>query len=164
MAKRSQLAVGQEWAYSNKRQHEYTAWGSHYKATIVAVEPYEKGYSGQVFQRPKGNGVLVEVEGYNGKVQKVLQLSQLWIPWAEYEVGNAEYQVQYKINEEKAKVAKAEKEKFQQEVYLPALREFVKVLEPYAPNKYISGWTRIEELPVEVLQAVTKAIQEKAVA
>jgi hypothetical protein len=164
MAKRSQLAVGQEWAYSNKRQHEYTAWGSHYKATIVAVEPYEQGFSGQKFQRPKGNGVLVEVEGYNGKVQKVLQLSQLWIPWAEYEVGNAEYQVQHKINQEKEKVAKAKREKFQQEVYLPALREFVKVLEPYAPNKYISGWTRIEELPVEVLQAVTKAIQEKAVA
>ena len=164
MAKRSQLAVGQEWAYSNKRQHEYTSWGSHYKATIVALEPYEKSYGGKIWQTAKGNGVLVEVEGYNGKVQKVLQLSQLWIPWAEDEVGNAEYQVQYKINEEKAKVAKAEKQKFQQEVYLPALREFVKVLEPYAPNKYISGWTRIEELPVEVLQAVTKAIQEKAVA
>jgi hypothetical protein len=164
MAKRSQLAVGQEWAYSNKRQHEYTAWGSHYKATIVAVEPHEQSYGGRISKTAKGNGILVEVQGYNGTVQKVLQLSQLWIPWAEYEVGNAEYQVQYKINQEKAKIAKAEREKFQKEVYQPALREFVKLIEPLAPNKYISGWTRIEELPVEVLEALTKAIQEKAVA
>jgi hypothetical protein len=163
MAKRSQIAVGQEWAYQRGRTHEYTAWGGHSKATIVAVEPYERGYS-QNYQVKKGNGVLIEVESANGKYQKVVQLSQLWKLWAEYEVGQAEYKVQYEINQAKAKVAKAEQEKFQKEIYQPALREFVKVLEPYAPNKYISGWTRIEELPVEVLQAVVKLAQEKAVA
>jgi len=163
MAKRSQLAVGQEWAYSNSRQHEYTTWGSHYKATIVAVEPYEKTYGGKFWQTAKGNGVLVEVRGYGGKVQKVLQLSQLWIPWAEYEVGLVEYKAQWEIAQAKAKVAQAEREKFQQEVYLPALKEFQKAIEQIS-GKYVGIYETVGQLPVEVLQAVTKAIQEKAVA
>jgi len=162
MAKRSQLAVGQEWAYSNKRQHEYTAWGNHYKATIVAVEPYEKGFS-RNYQTQKGNGVLVEVQGYGGKVQKVLQLSQLWIPWAEYEVGLVEYKAQWEILQAKAKVAQAEREKFQKEVYLPALREFQKAIEQIS-GKYVGTYETVGQLPIEVLQAVTQAIQEKAVA
>ena len=169
MAKRSQLAVGQEWAYHRERQHEHKFYGGYYKVVIESVEPYEQSsYSGRISKSASGLGVLVSVhEKWQGEprvYQKVVQLSQLWKPWAEYEVAQAEYEVQYRINEEKAKVAKAEREKFQKEIYQPALREFVKVLEPYAPNKYISGWTRIEELPVEVLQAVVKLAQEKAVA
>ena len=160
MAKRSQIEVGQEWAYQRSRQHEHTAWGGHEKVIIVAVEPYEKGYS-KNYQVKKGNGVLVKVgSGY----ERVVQLSQLWKPWAEYEVAQAEYEIQYKISEEKAKIAKAEREKFQQEVYKPALREFLKAIEPFSNGKYVSGWTRIEELPVEVLQAVAQLAKEKAVA
>jgi DNA integrity scanning protein DisA with diadenylate cyclase activity len=163
MAKRSQLAVGQEWAYSNKRQHEYTAWGSHYKATIVAVEPHEEWLTGKYALVKKGNGVLVEVQGYNGVVQKVLQLSQLWIPWAEYEVGLAEFKVQYEIAQAKAKVARAEREKFQKEVYAPALREFQKAIEQIS-GKYVGTYETVGQLPIEVLQKVTEAIKEKAVA
>jgi hypothetical protein len=164
MAKRSQLQVGQEWAYSNKRQHEYSAWThNHYKATIVAIEPYKKSYGGKIWKTAKGNGVLVEVQGYNGKFQKVLQLSQLWIPWAEYEVGQAEYHVQYKISEAKARVAQAEREKFKQEIYNPAYKEFIKVIEQFNGGKYVSGLTRIEELPVEVLQAITQLAKEREV-
>ena len=162
MAKRSQLAVGQEWAYSNKRHHEYTSWGNHYKATIVAVEPYEKGYS-KNYQTQKGNGVLVEVQGYSGPVQKVLQLSQLWIPWAEYEVGLAEYKAQWEIAQAKAKVARAEREKYQEEIYKPAFHEFIRAIEQISGAK-VWGGQELKELPIEVLQAVTKAIQEKAVA
>ena len=169
MAKRSQLAVGQEWAYSNKRQHEHKFYGGYYKVVIESLEPYKASrYGGNIRQTGEGLGVLVSVhEKWQGEprvTQKVVQLSQLWKPWAEYEVGQAEYKVQWEINQAKAKVAKAEREKFQQEVYEPALKEFVKAIAPYAPNKYISGWTRIEELPVEALQALTKVIQEKAVA
>jgi hypothetical protein len=169
MAKRSQLAVGQEWAYSNKRQHQHSAWGGHYKATIESVEPYKANrYGSNIRPSGEGLGVLVSVEekwrGEIRKTQKVIQLSQLWKPWAEYEVERAEYLGQYKINEEKAKIAKAEKEKFQQEVYRPALKEFFQAIKPFTGEKYVSGYTRIEELPIEVLQAVTKAIQEKAVA
>ena len=163
MAKRSQLAVGQEWAYNNKKYHEFSPWGNHYKATIVAVEPHEEWRRGHYALAQKGNGVLVEVEGYSGKFQKVLQLSQLWIPWAEYEVGNAEYQVQHKINQEKEKVARAKREKFQQEVYLPALKEFQEAIQEIS-GKYVSTYQTLGQLPIEVLQAVTKAIKEKAVA
>jgi len=160
MAKRSQIEVGQEWAYQRSRQHEHTAWGGHEKVIIVAVEPYEKGYS-KNYQVKKGNGVLVKVgSGY----ERVVQLSQLWKPWAEYEVAQAEFEVQYKISQEKAKIAKAEREKFNQEVYQPALKEFLKAIEPFSNGKYVSGWTRIEELPVEVLQAVAQLAKEKAVA
>jgi hypothetical protein len=162
MAKRSQLVVGQEWAYRGKRIHEHTPWNSHKKATIVAVEPYQRGYS-KNYQTEKGNGVLVTF----GKYDEVVQLSQLWKPWAEYEIGQAEYEAQHKINQEKQKIARAEREKFQQEVYRPALKEFFQAIKPYIKNPnqtYIDGSSRIQELPVEVLQAVTKAIQEKAVA
>ena len=169
MAKRSQLAVGQEWAYGRGRQHEHSAWGSHYKVVIESVEPFKASrYGGNIRQTGEGLGVLVSVhEKYQGETrvsQKVVQLSQLWKPWAEYEVEHAEYKVQYEINQAKAKVAKAEREKFQQEVYQPALKEFFKVIKPFAGEKYISGYTRIEELPIEVLQGIVKLAQEKAVA
>lgn len=153
MAKRSQIAVGQEWAYQRGRQHEYTAYGNHTKATIVAVEPWEKGYR-QNWQVKKGNGVLVKFDsGY----ERVVQLSQLWKPWAEYEVGQAEYAAEWKITEAKYAVIKAEREKFQQEVYQPALKEFLKAIKPFAGESYVSGWTRIEELPIEVLKAITES-------
>ena len=169
MAKRSQLVVGEAWAYKRGRQHEHSAYSNYEKVIIESVEPYKASrYGGNIRQTGEGLGVLVSIHSkYQGKptIQKaVVQLSQLWKPWAEYEVAQAEFEVQYQINQVKAKIAKAEREKFQKEVYQPALKEFVKLIEPLAPNKYISGWTRIEELPVEVLQALTKAIQEKAVA
>lgn len=159
MAKRSQLAVGQEWAYQRGRNHEHTAWGGHEKAVIVAVEPYEKGYS-KNYQVQKGNGVLIKVgSGY----ERVVQLSQLWKPWAEYEVGQVEYKAKYEIAQKKAAIAKAEREKFQQEVFQPAYREFKKVIEAVT-GRYVSDYTRVEELPIEVIQAITEALKEKAVA
>jgi DNA integrity scanning protein DisA with diadenylate cyclase activity len=161
MAKRSQLAVGQEWAYNNKRQHEYTTWGnSHYKATIVALEPYERSYGGKIWQTTKGNGVLVEIENYLGVGRRVLQLSQLWKPWAEYEAGLVEYKAQHEIALAKAKVAKAERQKFLEEVHRPALKEFQKAVEQIS-GKYVGTYTTVEELPIEVLQAVAGLIKEK---
>lgn len=160
MAKRGQLAVGQEWAYQRSRQHEYTPWGRHEKAVIVSVEPYEAGYS-KNYQVKKGNGVLVKVgNGY----ERVVQLSQLWKPWAEYEVGQAEYQAQWKITQAKAEVIKAEKQKYKEEVFNPALKELVRAIKPFTGGSYIDGWTRIEELPIEAITAITEAIKEKAVA
>ena len=169
MAKRSQLEVGQEWAYHRERKHEHRFYGGYYKVVIESVEPHEQSsYSGSISKSGSGLGVLVSVhEHYQGEprvYRKVVQLSQLWNPWAEYEVAQAEFEVQYKISQEKAKIAKAEKEKFNQEVYQPALKEFLKAIEPFSGGKYVSGWTRIEELPVEVLQAVAQLAKEKAVA
>ena len=167
MAKRSQLAVGQEWAYQRSRSHQHSAWGSHYKVVIESVEPHEQNRFG-IHKRSSGLGVLVSVhEKYQGEprvFQKVVQLSQLWKPWAEYEVEHAEYKAQYQIAQEEAKVAKAKREKFQEEVYRPALKEFLKAIEPFSGGKYIGSWTKIEELPVEVLQAVAQLAKEKAVA
>jgi hypothetical protein len=169
MAKRSQLEVGQEWAYHRERKHGHIAYGGYYKVVIESVEPHEQNrYGGGVRKSNSGLGVLVSVhEKWQGEIrinQKVVQLSQLWKPWAEYEVAQAEYLVQYKISQEKAKVAKAEGEKYKQEVYNPAYKEFIKLIAELSGGKYVSGWTRIEELPIEVLQGVVKLAQEKAVA
>ena len=169
MAKRSQLEVGQEWAYHRERKHEHIAYGGYYKVVIESVEPHESStYGGSVRKVKSGLGVLVSVhEKWQGEIrvhQKVVQLSQLWKPWAEYQVAQAEYEVQYKISQEKSKVAQAEREKFKQEVYNPAFREFIKVIAELSGGKYVSGWTRLEELPIEVLQGVAKLAQEKAVA
>lgn len=168
MAKRSQLAVGQEWAYSNKRQHQHSAWGGHYKATIESVEPYKANrYGSNIRPSGEGLGVLVSVEerwqGEIRKTQKVIQLSQLWKPWAEYEIGQAEYKAQWEIAQAEAKVARAEREKYHEEVFKPAFHEFIRAIEQVSGVK-VWGGQELKELPVEVLQAVTKAIQEKAVA
>lgn len=170
MAKRSQIAVGQEWAYKKSRSH-YIGYSGYEKVTIEAIEPHEQSkYRGEIFQRSTGNGVKVkyEVQWYgeteSRSISKVVQLSQLFIPWAEYEVQRAEYEAAEKISQARARIAKAEREKFQQEVYQPALKEFFQTIKPFAGESYVSGWTRIEELPIEVIQAVTKAIKEKAVA
>ena len=168
MAKRSQIAVGQEWAYHRSRQHQHSPWGGYEKAVIVAVEPYEQSkYRGEIFKRATGNGVKVEIQTHwAGKPQtitKVVQLSQLWKPWAEYEVAQAEYVAEWKIAQAKAEVAKAERQKFQEEVYQPALKEFINAVEAISGRR-LSTYTEIKELPIEVIQAITEAIKEKAVA
>ena len=104
------------------------------------------------------------MSGYGAGYERVVQLSQLWKPWAEYEVAQAEYQAQWKITQAKAEVIKAEKEKFKQEVFNPALRELFQAIKPLAGGTYISGWTRFEELPIEVIQGITEALKEKAAA
>jgi hypothetical protein len=103
------------------------------------------------------------VSGYGAGYEQVVQLSQLWKPWAEYEVAQAEYKVQYEIAQKKAAIAKAERQEFQQKVYQPALKEFQKTIEAVT-GKYVGDWTRIEELPIEVIKAITEAVKEKAVA
>jgi hypothetical protein len=170
MAKRSQLVVGAEWAYGRSRTH-YIGGQYYEKVIIEAVEPHEQGkWNGRINKTSSGLGVLVKFGHRWGNqtettwTSKVVQLSQLFIPWAEYEVRRAEYEVQSKINKEKAAIAKAEREKYQEEVYQPALKQFIQTIKPFAGGTYVSGWTKIEELPVEVLVAVTEALKEKAVA
>lgn len=168
MAKRSQIAVGQEWAYGRSRSHYI---GQYYeKVTIEAVEPYEANrWGGGIRKTTSGLGVLVKIGHRWGSqtettyTSKVVQLSQLFIPWAEYEVQKAEYEAQRKIASEKAAIAKAEREKFQQEIYQPAYKEFIEAVEAIS-GKRLSGYTEVRELPIEVIKAITEAIKEKAVA
>ena len=169
MAKRSQIAVGQEWAYNRSRSHYIGNYG-YEKVVIEAIEPHEQGrWNGEIRKVGSGLGVLIKVGTRWGNqtettwTKKVVQLSQLFIPWAEYEVQRAEYEAQRKIANEKAAIAKAEKEKFQQEVYQPAYKEFIQAVEAISGQR-LSGYTEVRELPIEVIQAITEAIKEKAVA
>ena len=169
MAKRSQIAVGQEWAYKNTRSH-YIGYSGYQKVTIEAIEPHKQhSYRGEIFATTTGNGVKVkyEVQWYgeteSRSISKVVQLSQLFIPWAEYEVQRAEYEAAEKIRTAKAKVEKAKREKFQEEVYKPALKEFINAVEAISGQR-LATYTEVGELPIEVIQAVTEAIKEKAVA
>ncbi len=165
MAKRSEIAVGQEWAYGRTRSHQISGWYT--KVTIVAVEPAKQWRYGQIAKTGSGLGVHVQVhERFQGEprvIEKVVQLSQLFMPWAEYEVQKAEYTEARKVAEEKAKIAKAEREKFQEEVFRPAFKEFVQAVEAISGKK-IYGYETVEKLPIEVIKAVTEAIKEKAVA
>lgn len=167
MAKRSQIAVGQEWAYNRSRNHYIGNYG-YEKVIIEAVEPYEQSrYGGRINQTKSGLGVLVKRQSGWVKeghwYQEVIQLSQLFIPWAEYEVQRAEYEAQRKIANEKAAIEKAKREKFKEEVYQPAYKEFINAVEAIS-GKRLSGYTEVQELPIEVIQAITEAIKEKAVA
>lgn len=168
MAKRGQLVVGQEWAYNRSRSHYIGNYG-YEKVIIEAVEPHEQWRYGEISQVKKGLGVKVKVQvryGYEEQprwISKVVQLSQLWIPWAEYEVQYAEHKVQQEIAQKKAAIAKAEREEFQEKVYQPAYKEFIEAVEAIS-GKRLSGYTEVKELPIEVIQAITEAIKEKAVA
>lgn len=165
MAKRSELKVGQEWAYGRTRSHYI---GGYYeKVTIAAVEPAKQWRYGEIAKTGSGLGVHVQVhETFQGEPrirEKVVQLSQLFIPWAEYETQKAEYKVQQEIAQRKAAIAKAEREEFQQKVYQPAFKEFVQAVEAIS-GKRIYGYETVEKLPIEVIQAITEAVKEKAVA
>jgi hypothetical protein len=158
MAKRIELAIGQEWAFIRTRGAEIGDYGFH-KVVIASVEHYEKG-TYQSRKVSKGQGVLVKTDG---GYEKVVQLSQLFKPWAEFEVEKAEYEAQRKIWLAKAAIEKAEREKFDAEVYRPALQEFQSVINQYS-GKYVSEWDRVGQLPIEVLQAIVQAIKVDKVA
>jgi len=156
MAKRSQLEVGQEWAYQRSREHEYQVWGNRYeKVTIVAVEPYEKSYSGG-YKTSKGNGVLVKFES---RYEEVVQLSQLWKPWAEYLVGYSEYKAKWEISRAEEKVKEAKREKYRQEIYEPAMREFILAVEKISGQR-VESYYKVEQFPVEVFQSITEVIKQ----
>lgn len=163
MAKRSELKVGQEWAYGRQRSHYI---GEHYSKVIIEeVEPHKQYRYGEIQKTTKGLGVKVKLQvGWGTEWRsRVIQLSQLWIPWAEYEVQKKAYTAQREIDEKKAQVLRAKRQEFQEKEYRPALKEFQKVIEAIT-GKYVSDYTRIEELPIEVIKAITEAIKEKAVA
>lgn len=163
MAKRSQIEVGQEWAYQRSRDHYIGNYG-YQKAVIVAVEPYEQRTYGGIRKTSKGQGVLVELVGWNEqKFQKVVQLSQLWKLWGEFEVERAAYDAAKVISDAQNAIIKAEREKFNAEVYQPALREFQKIAQEVS-GKYVSGYDRIDQLPIEVLQAIINALKVDKVA
>lgn len=166
MAKRSQIAVGQEWAYSRSRSHYIGNYG-YEKVVIEAIEPHEQSsYSGRISKTEKGLGVLVKAKIGWSKTeyrQTVVQLSQLFIPWAEYEVQRAEWEAQREIAAKQYAIAKAEREEFQEKVYQPAYKEFINAVEAIS-GKRLSGYTEVKELPIEVLKAITELAKEKAVA
>jgi hypothetical protein len=154
MAKKSQIAVGQEWACGRRRgkRRRHYIGGYYNKVTIVWIALRGSGVQVQYHELDQGETRIIDT---------IVQLSQLFMPWAEYEVKRAEYVEAEKIREEKAKIAEAKREKFKEEVFNPALKEFFAVIKPFAGNKYVDGWTKIEELPVGVLVAVTEAMKEK---
>jgi hypothetical protein len=158
MAKRIELAVGQEWAFNRSRGASIGDYGFQ-KVVIASVGHYEKG-TYKSYKVEKGNGVLVKTEsGY----EKVVQLSQLFKQWSEFQVEKAEYEAQRKIWIAEAAIERAKREKFEAEVYRPALEEFRSVVKEYS-GEYVSEYDRVNQLPIEVLQAIVQAIKINKVA
>lgn len=165
MAKRSQIAVGQKWAFNRSRQVSVGDYG--FETVIIkSVEAYEKGYSG-VRKSNSGQGVLVSKNsrhyGEDNWIDSVVQLSQLFKLWSEYEVELEAYKIKKAGWDAQAAVAKAEREKYQKEIYQPAFREFQDVVSKVS-NKYIGSYSRVEELPVEILQLVIESYKAKEAA
>ena len=161
MAKRNQLEVGQQWAYSNKRNHNISRTYDFQMATIKSVQPYEKSYSGN---RPtdSGLGVLVEIttmyQGEEIKREKVIQLSNLFMMWSEFVPAMEAEKIRQKAEKEAREVREAEQRKFKSEVYEPAFFEFQNAIKA-TTGEHVSSYSRISELPVEVLQAITNAMK-----
>lgn len=164
MAKRNQLEVGQQWAYSNKRNHDISRTSDFGMATIKAVEPYEKSWNG-ARATERGNGVLVEInEMFCGKASTrtvIIQLSNLFMTWEEFVPAMEAEKIRQKAAWEAREVREAEQRKFNAEVYSPALQEFQDAIEA-TTGKYVSQFDRISALPIEVLQAITNALKVNA--
>lgn len=166
MAKRSQIAVGQEWAFNRSRQVSVGDYGFE-KVIIKDVVPYSGSRWGGVRGKTaSGQGVLVSKNNrWNGEdnwQDSVIQLSQLFKPWGEFEVERAAYDAQKKINEAAWAIKKAENEKYRQEVYVPALKEFLDAVQAVS-GKRLSSYDEIGKLPIEVLQAIAQAIKVEQV-
>ena len=168
MAKRTELAVGQVWAYNRSRQVQVGHYGYGWeKVTIVATTPAKKWnrYSSQWVETSTGQGVLVEYTerayGVESTRQKVVQLSQLHMTWDKYETELAEYNAQREISQAKAKIAKAEKEKFMEETYNPAkaqLRNTIKEATGVDFTHYLNSYGYYTELPIEVINFLNEKL------
>jgi hypothetical protein len=155
MAKRNQLVKGQEWAYQRSRSHYIGDWFT--KVIIEEVEPYEKGYNGP---RKSGSGSGVWIKSAEARyVPSVIQLSQLFIPWSEYEVQRAEYEAKKKISDAESAIRNAERKKYQEEVFAPAVKEFQRVVQD-GTGKWVSSWD-VEKFPIEVIQFVIESAKKK---
>ena len=165
MAKRIQLEIGQEWAYNRSRQVFVGDYGFE-KVIIKDVVPYEQSrWGGSRRKTNSGQGVLVSKRTYWSGEESwsddVVQLSQLHYQWSEFEVARSEYEAKKKISDAAREVEKAKQEKFRQEVYVPALKEFVEAVQAVS-GKRVSSYDEIGKLPVEVLQAITNSIKVSA--
>lgn len=166
MAKRNQLEVGQQWAFSSKRGHNISKYGNYDMATIVSVEPHDQSrYSSRISKASSGNGVLVSItyryQGIESIRQEVIQLSELFMLWSEFVPAMEAEKIRQKAAWEARKVREAEQEKFRAEVYAPALREFQDAIKA-TTGEYVSQFDRISGLPIEVLQAITNALKVNA--
>lgn len=166
MAKRNQLEVGQQWAFSSSRGHDISKYGLYDMATIVSVEPHEQArYSSRISKVSGGNGVLVSIiyryQGIESIRQKVIQLSELFMLWSEFVPAMEAEKIRQKAAWEARQVREAEQRKFNAEVYAPALREFLDAIQTIN-GQYVGSYKRIDQLPIEVLQAITNALKVNA--
>jgi hypothetical protein len=73
-------------------------------------------------------------------------------------------QSRYDENKERAKryaqhlARKAERER--NTIEKPIREEFFNSISALAPNKYVSKWTELDKLPIEVMQAITEALKK----
>lgn len=166
MAKRNQLEVGQQWAFSSSRGHNISKHGNYDMATIVSVEPYEKHrYTSRINKVSSGNGVLVSItyryQGIESTRQDVIQLSELFMLWSEFVPAMEAEKIRQKAAWEARQVREAEQRQFNTEVYAPALREFLDAIQTIN-GQYVGSYNRIDQLPLEVLQAITNALKVNA--
>lgn len=166
MAKRNQLEVGQQWAFSSSRGHDISKYLDYKMATIVSLEPHEQArHSGRINKTIGGNGVLVSITsthaGEEWTRQEVIQLSELFMVWSEFVPAMEAEKIRQKAAWEARQVREAEQAKFHSEVYAPALMEFQNAIKA-TTGKYVSQYDRISGLPIEVLQAITNALKVNA--
>lgn len=166
MAKRNQLEVGQQWAFSSSRGHDISKYLDYKMATIVSVEPHDQSrYSSRISKASGGNGVLVSITtNYSGEEwtrQEVIQLSELFMLWSEFVPAMEAEKIRQKAAWEAREIREAEQAKFHSEVYAPALREFQNAIKA-TTGEYVSQYDRISALPLEVLQAITNALKVNA--
>ena len=177
MAKRKDLQVGQEWAWTSTRDHRYAD-----KVVILDTAPHEESTHWRkpntIHKTEIGKGVLVQktvrteerqeredgevVWTYGTKeVQRVALLQHLVMPWAEY------------VKEEEAKAkANARRQEYEEQqrlykqtIHEPAVSQLLKILLKVAKEVKPNTWqiydhSRIRELDTEVVKHLTEILQK----
>lgn len=155
--KRTELVVGAELAYQRRTNGTDSTFDIE-KAVVLATEPHENRYRGREL-RPvsKGNGVLVKIErrmfGEMKWYTEVVQLSTL--------VGN--YTAEIARREALSAAEKVRREQWEAQKaahhaeFDPALQAMMAQIKG-TTGKYVSDYTELRKLPLEVVQAITAAL------
>jgi hypothetical protein len=177
MAKRKDLEVGQEWAWTSTRDHRYAS-----KVVILDTAPHQEvthwRRANTIQKTEIGKGVLVQktvrseerqeredgevVWTYGTKeVQHVALLQHLVMPWAKY-VKESEAK---DASEARRREYEEQQRLYKQTIHEPALATLLKILLKVArevkPNTWqIYDYSRIRELDTEVVKHLTEILHK----
>lgn len=153
MAKKAQLAVGQEWVYAPSPSKPF-GWANK-KVTIVGA------VSGLANNEVK---VSYETKQWGGSTftkTETVPIARLTMPWSEYGAAKAAWQAQQDELNAQVMKERAEYQKWVSTVQAPAIREFLAAVQTVTGVE-LSAYQRVSEIDPATLAVITAKLKEAA--